>query len=151
MDRKSGWYAVIGGVVGAVLTMAVCSVMPIGAQNGDATFGKITCTELAVVDAVGRAQVVVRYDENGGRLTVVDKSYEGGTMIGVDQKGRGTISVSSAEIRVAAMMHVGDDGGHITVYGKGETGTRVAIGVNEYGNGGVSTWDKNGYRLATLK
>ena len=44
MNRKGSLYAVIGGCVGAVLTLAVCSVMPIGAQNGDATFGEIICT-----------------------------------------------------------------------------------------------------------
>ena len=46
MKSKEGLYAVIGGIVGAVLTLAVCAVMPIGAQNGDATnasFESITC------------------------------------------------------------------------------------------------------------
>ena len=57
MNRKASLYAVIGGVVGAVLTMAVCSVLPLGAQNGDATFGKITCTKLNVVDAEGNIGV----------------------------------------------------------------------------------------------
>lgn len=28
--------------------------------------------------------------------------------------------------------------------------TRAVMGVTHYGNGAVSTWDKNGYRLATL-
>lgn len=37
------------------------------------------------------------------------------------------------------------------MFGKGHETSRVAIEINEYGNGTVSTWDKNGYRLATLK
>ena len=41
--------------------------------------------------------------------------------------------------------------GLFNVYGKGNTDSRAVMGVNEYGNGVVSTWDKNGDRLANLK
>lgn len=71
MNTKCGLYAVIGGVVGAILTMAVCSVMPIGAQNGDATFGEITCSRLNVVDDGGKLRVGLNADsEHGGALAV---------------------------------------------------------------------------------
>ena len=33
MNKKERWYAVIGGCVGAVLTLVVCSFSPLGAQN----------------------------------------------------------------------------------------------------------------------
>ena len=36
------------------------------------------------------------------------------------------------------------------VFGRGNIYSRAKMGVNEYGNGAVSTWDKNSYRLATL-
>ena len=65
MRRKESVYAVIGGIVGAVLTLAVCSVMPLGAQNGNATFGEITCTKLNVVDAAGETNVYLGTDEDG--------------------------------------------------------------------------------------
>ena len=31
-------------------------------------------------------------------------------------------------------------------FGKGNSKSRAAMGVTAYGNGAVSTWDKNGYR-----
>ena len=126
MNRKAGLYAVIGGVVGAVLTMAVCSVMPIGAQNGDATFGEITCTGLRVVDAGGDglAGVIMGVNKNGGMVQV---------------RGKG----STAAVQVGIKEH----GGAVAVYGKGSDKSRAIMSVNEYGNGGVSAWDKNGYRL----
>lgn len=197
MNTKGSLYAVIGGVVGAVLTLAVCSVMPIGAQNGDVTFGEITCTGLRVVDAVELSKIQLAYDENGGRI-VVSNSKDGtvGVSMGINQEGGGGISVSSPERPVAAMISIGDDGGFVIVgpgvgehggvimgvdkngglihvegkgstaavqvsinehggdvgvFGNGSDKTRVRMSVSEYGNGVVSTWDKNAYRLATLK
>lgn len=73
MNRKASLYAVIGGCVGAVLTMAVCSVIPLGAQNGDATFGEITCTRLKMVDAVGATLVTLDTFGNGGVVAVMAK------------------------------------------------------------------------------
>ena len=145
MNTKAGLYAVIGGVVGAVLTMAVCSVMPVGAQNGDTTFGVITCTGLKVVDAEGNPSV-----------TLMDVLDDG--MVVVNGKAGGGV-----------ILHVNDHGGRVDVfskaidndYGRGDdfstqidrlhNAIRASMGVNEYGNGAVDTWDKNGYRLATLK
>ncbi len=67
MNRKASLYALIGGIVGGLLVLAVCSVMPIGAQNGDATFGKITCSELQVKNAMGPLAQIGSY-YGGGRL-----------------------------------------------------------------------------------
>ena len=50
----------------------------------------------------------------------------------------------------SAQMGINEDGGHVGVHGRGNSYSRVQMGVNEYGNGAVSTWDKNGYRLKTL-
>lgn len=199
MNTKGSLYAVIGGVVGAVLTLAVCSVMPIGAQNGDATFGEITCTELVVVDAVGRPNTRLYYDEEGGRIVVYSNKGKVGVSMGVMDQGRGGVSVSSAERPIAAIITVDDDGGvvgvspggpgvdelgsalmtvnkngglvqlrgkgstagvqvdinehggAVAVYGNGSDKARVQMSVNEYGNGVANAWDKNGYRVGTLK
>ena len=43
-------------------------------------------------------------------------------------------------------MNVDEHGGQVDVFGKVDNKTRVVVGINEYGNGAVSTWDKNGYR-----
>ena len=45
-----------------------------------------------------------------------------------------------------AHMNVDEEGGAVHVYGKGSDTTRVAIDINEYDTGAVSTWDKNGFR-----
>ena len=67
MNRKASFYAVIGGCVGAVLTMAVCSVLPIGAQSqSDSVFGEITCTGLKVVDAERKTTVLLGTGVFGG-------------------------------------------------------------------------------------
>lgn len=46
-----------------------------------------------------------------------------------------------------AQMIVNEYGGSVSVFGKGSNESRAGMGVNEYGNGFVSTWDKNGYRM----
>ena len=51
MNSKGLLYAVVGGCVGSVLTLVVCSFSPLGAQSqSDGNFGEITCTKLIVVD-----------------------------------------------------------------------------------------------------
>lgn len=71
MNTKSGFYAVIGGVVGVVLTLAVCSVMPIGAQSQpDATFGKISCSQLEVVAHHGKTVARISSALGNGSMSV---------------------------------------------------------------------------------
>ena len=40
-------------------------------------------------------------------------------------------------------MTVDENRGHVVVYGKNAE-SKASMGVNDYGNGAVSTWDKNG-------
>lgn len=126
MDRKAVMCAVIGGVIGMVvgtfLTLAVCSVLPIGTITG----GVVTCNSLRVVDEEGHTKVWLDASERGGRVEVYGKA------------GMTTLDI-------------GDHGGRVSVYGKGDSKSKVVMSVNERGNGGVSTWDRNGYRLATMK
>ena len=150
MRRKEVLYAVIGGIVGAVLTMAVGSVMPIGAQNGDATFGEITCNRLDVVDAQGNSYVILSTHQ--GRSGVVGVyGKESCTAQLRDSEHGGQVIIRGKDGERGAIMEVDEYGGHVHVTGKGDDNSRAGMGVNEYGNGAVSTWDKNGYRLATLK
>ena len=51
MNRKERMYAATGSCVRAVVTMVVCSFLPLGAQSeNDAQFDTITCKVLKVVD-----------------------------------------------------------------------------------------------------
>ena len=45
MRRKEGLFAVIGGVVGAVLAIAVGGLTPLGALNENATYDTITVSK----------------------------------------------------------------------------------------------------------
>lgn len=172
MSTKERMYAVIGGCVGAVLTMFVGAFLPVGAQSESENFGKITCSELRVVNAAGQTRALINYDEYGGDFQVFGKDYarRGSSYVamGIDPDGRGLFAVSSVEVPVGVTIGVDDNGGRVSVwgddksgsatiqvdayggrfnaYGKGSNKGQAAIGVNEYGNGAVSTWDKNGYR-----
>ena len=207
MRRKEVLYAVIGGVVGAVLVMAAGSFSPLGAQNdvAAAEFGTITCRRLVVrydgfpyateinpisvtvSDEDGRSAtlrahgVSVRGENGKGKaamtvmgehvavslsgedgegsvyMTVGDRSgvvtvggEEGEVFMTVNDHG-GIVTVGGKDGEGSALMALDENGGYVGVFGKGSDTTRAIMAVNEYGNGAVSTWDKNGYRLATLK
>ena len=119
--------AVVGGGIGAVLAMSVGLFMPVGvvaqSYNHDATFGTITCRKIEVVELYptkgGRRDipmVIIGSDEDGGSVTVWGYKRPTG--------------VPSALLSLSEK--------------KGEL--RALMGVNEYGNGVVATWDRNGYR-----
>ena len=171
MRRKEMFYAVIGGLVGAVLVMAVGSIAPLGAQDevADAEFGMITCREIKVVDAEGELGAEMRGDEygKGGVVRVYSKDGKTGASMVVDEHGGrlrvvGEEGKSRAEMGIygggyvlvadkdtltsGAAMRIYEHGGAVSVFG-GISG--AAMGVNEYGNGEVTTTDKNG-KLATL-
>ena len=68
MNRKERLYVAMGGCVGAVVTMVVCSILPrpLGAQNQlDSNFGKITCMVLEVVRPDGSRMVQIASDPHG--------------------------------------------------------------------------------------
>ena len=161
MLRKQVLAAVIGGIVGAVLVMAVGTIAPLGAQNEvkDAKFGKITCTELSVVFPNGERAATILPAGRGGLIVVASKGTkdnpEGSAVhIGVDENGGMVYLFSNVKGdggRGGVGVTIDEYGGKVAVFGKGTAIPRAVIDVNEYGNGAVSTWDKNGYRLATLK
>lgn len=70
MKKKEAFYAVIGGCVGAVLTMVMCSLLPLGAQSQGDRFGEITCTGLRVINPAGRAMVEIGFGEPGGTIGI---------------------------------------------------------------------------------
>ena len=192
MNRKERLYAVIGGCVGAVLTMLFCSFLPLGAQSRGDNFGDITCTGLSVMqpdipvevsltpesiavtmwgdDCSLKSGVRFSVNESGGLLNIIDK--EGKTVVSMntdtdggkvavysnDKEGRGVVGLvidehggrvdirSSREPSTFAQMCIEENGAAIILYGRGGAGS-VQMGINEYGSGVVSTWDKNGYRL----
>ena len=78
MRRKEALYAVIGGVVGAVLVMAAGWLSPLGAQNEarDAEFDTITCRKIWGVDSNGATWILLVAHEDGGYVSVEGKDGE---------------------------------------------------------------------------
>ena len=69
--------AVLGGCVGAILTMVVCSFTPLGTQaQPDGEFAKITCTELEVMGANGTGTVQILAHEHDRIIAVIGKNRE---------------------------------------------------------------------------
>lgn len=195
MKRRETFYAIVGGCVGAVLTMVVCSFFPLQVQSQRDSLGEITCTGLRVVDSNGDSAIHLGFDGKGGLIEVWEKGFRRMPRVwmgvgehggGIDVKGKGknlggvTLKVNTqgglvgvfgsgdedsgqAIMRIEsragkvsafkqgkntghAHMTVDVHGGNFGVYGNGSSLSRAIMGVNEYGNGVVNTWDKNGYR-----
>ncbi len=90
MKRELIYAAVIGGVVGAILTMVVGSFSPVGAQSqSDVSFGKITCTELVVENPDGAVWIFP--GTMGGLVSVKGKDGEPGAEMSVNEYGNGAV------------------------------------------------------------
>ena len=60
--------------------------------------------------------------------------------------GKGVVAVFDAEGALASAMGADQNGGKVIVYGKGNLKSQAVLGINQDGNGAVSTRDKNGDR-----
>ena len=61
--------------------------------------------------------------------------------LGADEDG-GIVSLKGKDGERGAQMSIDEYGGLVSVYGRGNSYSRAQMGVNEYGNGSVGTWDK---------
>ena len=89
--------------------------------------------------------------ENGGYVSIYGSNPKKLlASIGVTDDGEsGLISVYRYDRGMktgAAQLTANKNGGRLDVFGKADDTSRAAVSINEYGNGVVSTWDKNGYR-----
>ena len=171
MQRKEALYAVIGGVVGAVLTMAAGSFSPLGAQDGavDLNVGEITCTGLKVVDEASETRVWLRGMEDEAMVGVYDKDARvivrarehvrgvlvfgkngkpKASMIDRDGQDGGLVGVSGKDGEAQAIMGVVEDGGMVTVRSK-DSEVRAIMSAEEHG-GMVSIHSKNGEGRAAM-
>ncbi len=162
MRRKEVLYAVMGGIVGTVLTMAAGSFSPLGAQTEgpDAEFGEITCRRMKVVDPdSGNTKVTLGIHGTSGFIAVKGEPSSGlfvetaGVFISAS-KDRGGVRVYSPKGDVELTVGESRSGGVILIHdelkfppGVESPFPRVVIGVNENGSGELLTWDKNGNRV----
>ena len=130
MKAKERLYAVVGGVVGSLVTLAVCSFAPLGAQSGeDGNFDAVTCREFRVVDSDGKHHVYITSEEHGGSVGVYGET--GVALMTIDERG-GRINVSGN--RGGAWMSIGGHGGFVSVHDTdGKEGGGVLMGVEKHG------------------
>ena len=103
-----------------------------------------------------RGGAILLYDNEGKRRAVVDTQEvglrDGGAWatMGIDLDG-GCVDVRGAQdVLAGATIGVNENGGIVEVYDKNHKAGAV-MGINNGGDGAVSTSDKNGARLGTLK
>ena len=146
MQTKERLYAVIGGIVGAVVTLAVCSFAPLGAQSqSDGSFDVVTCRELKVVDSEGKG-VRIQSLSSSGYIFVEGRHGDGVTIMGTDVSANGgSIHVFGKEKEGSAGIWIDDNGGTVQVFGKGKSGFQAEMSITNDGNGEVSVWGHSGF------
>ena len=132
-DRENGTINVWGENRSSLATMGVSEYG--GAYGG---YGG----EVGVYGKFG-SYAGMNIHQHGGNINVSGNYTH--AAIGITEHG-GKVHVYDEHSGKAAQMFTTEHGGRVKVVNK-EGNTRAAIGINEYGNGAVSTWDKNGYRL----
>ncbi len=140
-------------------TTAVIASRPNGLmiQNASSeTGGRVSVTinrygsGMYIHNAAGEIKASIYTElEWGGVLSIDAAKGNGSVFIGHnDKKNGGLVSVKGEN--GSAQISVNEHGGGVWIFGKGNSTSMAAMGVNEYGNGYVNTWDKNGYRLGSL-
>lgn len=139
MKRELIYVAVVGGCVGALTTMALGLVLPLGAQSqSDANFenitaSEVTCENLEVSTGLGTVAIdppgIRVFDENGLMRALLVVAGDT-TSFWVYDNNR----------KIMAVMDSTEHGGRFIVHGKDGV-SKAVMGVNEYGNGAVNTWD----------
>ena len=110
-------------------------------------------SELQVFHRNGEGGVVLFSSDNIHSLSVYedahareDRSPSAKKVIGLGSYGgASSVNVYGKDKNLNASMTTTEHGGRVSVFSNEGQGS-AAIGVNEYGNGAVSTWDQNGYR-----
>ena len=136
-------YLVISGLVGVVIGGLIVALFtsPVTAQRDK--FDTIQCRKLEVVNADGRMRVVLDVHEDGGGVYAFGKDMKSVAALSTDEYG-GTVKVYGKDGEPKAGLSIRKHGGRVSVQGKGDG--MAVMAINEYGNGAMSTWDKNGYR-----
>ena len=107
IDRSHFYVALISAFIAAIFTSILSGVLPPGMQN-PATFSKITCTELNVVDAERKRMVSVSSNEYGGVVHV--------SGIGEDVKSSASVYVDT----LGGVVRLVDKDGEIHAFEDGK-------------------------------
>ena len=107
------------------------------------TFSRGDGGNVYAVGKDGKSKAELRIDRNGGRVVTTGNDGKSAAQLGIDEDG-GQVVTTGTDGKSHAGLGIDKHGGFVQLNGKGQGA--VAIGINEYGNGAVSTSDKNGYR-----
>ena len=138
--REKFRYMAFGGAL-VFLGMVGAMMSPLTAEKDK--FGEIECSKLRVVDADGKTRVYLTTDEYGGLVYALGKDGKPAVALDITEHG-GRVKAFGKDGKSGALFRVTEHGGRVHLPGKGEG--KAVMSINEYGNGAVSTWDKNGYR-----
>lgn len=138
-------YMSFGGMIAIVgLLFGVWIASPVTPQGDQ--FSDIECSRLRVVDEDGKTRVIITASAFGTIQTLPGYEVKGRSRFELADGhthiwGSG-VSVDGGEswVSIVAQKY----GGRVVV-GSGGKG-QASLDINEYGNGAVSTWDKNGYQ-----
>ena len=128
---------------GALITVSqnhgISGVRLSSSENGGriSVFGKDENT-------ADRGRVVLATDEHGGSVVVRGKDEIKGEVY-LSEDGQVVIKPGK-KAKGGVRLGIDGYGGLVNITGKSEEASRVLLGVNQYGNGSVNTWDKDGYR-----
>lgn len=129
-------YMALGGLLMFIGMLTAIVLMPSLVAQRD-KFEEIECTKLTVVDADGKACVVLYTNPSDEPRNPLTNLLDGGYVKITNKDG-----TSEVGLGVSAGY---DPRGYVYVMGKDEE-LKVWLGVSEHGNGTVSIWDKNGNR-----
>ena len=93
----------------------------------------------------GKGQARLYAGEDGGQVDIwgSDRKLKA-TVNGDNDEQGGQVAVFGNDHASEAVLKIDHHGGVLRTYGR--TQGSAAMGINQYGNGAVTTWDKNGYR-----
>lgn len=114
-----------------------------GQRVASLSVGEDGTGSVTVVGKDYKGLVMLKVIEHKGFVVAYGNDGEAKVGLSVDEHG-GRVDAYGADGNLRSQLIAGEHGGRVSVYGKGE-GSAI-MGINEYGNGAVSTWDKYGYR-----
>ena len=127
---------------------------PITAQH-NGVFNEIQCRMLTVLNKQGKPAVrLVSSEIFGNKVIVLNNmgklAVELGSIAALEKDAQKNemvnwVTVLNKQGKPAVELASTEYGGRVDVFNN-QGKNRATMQVNEYGNGAVSTWDKNGYR-----
>ena len=138
----------LGGVLVATGLIIGLSFSSQATPTGE--FDVIECKGLRIVDDTGNTMIRFSSFPVGGFVEEsVNRYNDEGSSSGLPTSLAptlgGEITIFGNDEKAKVVLRVNTDGGQLKVWSNDGRKPKVIMGINKYGNGDVSTWNKNGY------